>query len=82
MESQVLRVKRTKADYMECLQQAERTVNIGNADLVKAEKLKYVGSVLNQNGGCQDDFKARVQSGWTKFQEMSRVLADKRISKN
>lgn len=54
------------------IHQAERTVNNADADLVKAEKFKYLGSVLNQNGECEVDVKGRTQSG---------VLADKRMPK-
>lgn len=32
---------------MECVLQAEGTVNIGDADLVRAEKFKYLENLLN-----------------------------------
>lgn len=47
LENQGLKVNKTKTEYMECIHQAEGTVNIGGADEVKAENIKWLVSVLN-----------------------------------
>ena len=39
--------------------------------------LKYLGSILEKEGGCKEDINARVGSAWRKWRESSAVVCDK-----
>ena len=51
-----------------------------NEDVVKeVEKFKYLGSVVQKDGGFEEDIKHRIKCGRVKWREASGVLCDKRI---
>jgi len=46
----------------------------------EVDNFKYSGSVLQKNGGFDEDIMHRIKHGWTKWREASgRVLCDRRI---
>ena len=44
------------------------------------DKLCYLGGMLSQEGGCEHAILKRIQTGWLKFRELSRLLIGKGIS--
>ena len=38
-------------------------------EMPQVKKFKYLGSVLNERGGCEMEIKARVKAGWEKWRE-------------
>ena len=47
--------------------------------LKQFETIKYLGSMISDNGGCLEEVRHRVGTGWGKWREMSRIVCDKRI---
>ena len=45
----------------------------------EVERFKYLGSVVQKDGGFEGGMKHRIKCGWTKWREASGVLCDKRI---
>ena len=43
------------------------------------ERFKYLRSVVQKDGGFEEDMKHRIKCGWTKWREASGILCDKRI---
>ena len=35
------------------------------------KKFKYHGSIMNENGGCQEDDKARIKAAWCNWRDIS-----------
>ena len=44
------------------------------------DKLCYLGDMLSQEGGCEHAILKRIQTGWLKFRELSRLLIGKGMS--
>ena len=48
--------------------------------ILKVEKFKYVGTMVQQNGEIDDDINQRIKVGWQKWKQATGVLCDKRMS--
>ena len=47
--------------------------------MTKCTSFKYLGSVVNTNGTCDEDVNHRISVGWLKWKQNSGVLCDKRM---
>ena len=47
--------------------------------LPKCEKFKYLGSMINSEGTCDDDINHRVSVGWMKWRENSAIFCDRKM---
>ena len=56
-----------------------RIVDTNGKELVQVEDFKYLGSVLEVEGGSWKAVKQRVKVAWMKWREMSGVTCDKRM---
>jgi len=45
----------------------------------KVDKLKYLGSIIQQNGDVDEDINRHIRVGWQKWKAASGVLCDKRV---
>ncbi|XP_065315376.1 uncharacterized protein LOC135924252 [Gordionus sp. m RMFG-2023] len=45
----------------------------------KVDRFTYLGSMLQQEGGCAKEFNARIQKGWLKWRSISGVMCDKKM---
>jgi len=50
----------------------------GNA-LMQIKSFKYLGSVVNAKGGCEEDVMHRIKSDWQKWKELSGVVCDRKM---
>ncbi|KAM2624013.1 hypothetical protein TB1_031028 [Malus domestica] len=84
LESKGLRLSRSKTEYMECKFSAnggqnELGVRIGDQEIPKSDRFRYLGSILQKNGELNEDLNHRIQAGWMKWKSASGVLCDRRM---
>ena len=46
----------------------------------KCNSFKYLGSIINRDGSCDEDVNHRIIVAWLKWRENSGILCDKRMS--
>nr|CBL94163.1 putative RNA-directed DNA polymerase (Reverse transcriptase) [Malus domestica] len=84
LESKGLCLSRSKTEYMECKfsangSQNELGVRIGDQEIPKSDRFRYLGSILQKNGELDEDLNHRIQAGWMKWKSASGVLCDRRM---
>ncbi|KAM2752269.1 hypothetical protein EV2_001336 [Malus domestica] len=84
LEYKGLRLSRSKTEYMECKFSAnggqnELGVRIGDQEMPKSDRFRYLGSILQKNGELDGDLNHRIQAGWMKWKSASGVLCDRRM---
>lgn len=45
----------------------------------RADKFKYLGSIIEENGNINEDINQRIIVGWQKWRSAFRILCDKKI---
>ena len=45
----------------------------------RVNKLKYLGSLVQESGSCEREVKKRVQAGWNGWRKVSGVIYDRRL---
>ena len=84
LESKGFKISRTKTEYIKCNFNENRNTNdeivkIASQEIRKSKKIRYLGSIIQQEGEIGEDVNHRVQAGWVKWRSASRVLNDRRI---
>jgi exonuclease III len=82
LERNGLKVNERKTEVMVCSRKASELVDIvdrSGAQFKQVSRFKYLGSVVCEEGGCEEDVKARVKAAWNKWREMSGIMCDKRM---
>jgi hypothetical protein len=82
LERNGLKVNERKTEVMVCSKKASELVDIvdrSGAQFKQVSRFKYLGSVVCEEGGCEEDVKARVKAAWNKWREMSGIMCDKRM---
>ncbi|XP_075221337.1 uncharacterized protein LOC142324294 [Lycorma delicatula] len=83
LESHGLKISESKTEYMflpfSDAQAPSPDIMINGRVMPKCTSFKYLGSILNQRGGCEQDVNYRITVAWLKRQQISAVLCDKRI---
>jgi len=82
LESKGLKVNAKKSEVMVCSKTGNveiKVVDRNGEEMPQVKKFKYLGSTLNETGGCEEEVKTRVKAGWTKWREISGVICDRRI---
>jgi len=54
-------------------------VNMGGVVVPRAEKLKYLGSIVEEIGDIDEDISHHIRTGWQKWKKTYGVLCDKKI---
>ncbi|XP_037783490.1 uncharacterized protein LOC119579651 [Penaeus monodon] len=79
LEKRGMKVSRAKTEYM-CLNGRQGgSVLMDDQQLPEVTKFKYLGSLLQSDGGVDKEISRRIQSGWNNWKRMSGVMCDKRI---
>ena len=50
-----------------------------DAKVPRVKEFKYLGSTVQESGGCEREVKKRVQAGWNGWRKVSGVICDKRL---
>lgn len=83
LEDNGLRISRSKTEVMSCMfhdtQAPTPDIMLDSVPLPKCTSFKYLGSVVNQQGDCDQDVNHRVSVGWLKWQQNTPLFCDKRM---
>ena len=65
LERRGMRVSRSKTEYL-CTNGGndKETVKMEDTKVPRVKELKYLGSTVQESGGCKKEVKKRVQAGW------------------
>uniref|UniRef100_A0A453K593 Reverse transcriptase domain-containing protein n=1 Tax=Aegilops tauschii subsp. strangulata TaxID=200361 RepID=A0A453K593_AEGTS len=82
LESKGFRLSRTKTEYMMCgfsTTRCEEEVSIDGRVVPRKDTFRYLGSMLQEDGGIDEDVNHRIKAGWMKWRQASDILCDKRV---
>ena len=67
LERRVIKVSRSKTEYL-CINGGndDETVKMEDANVPKVKEIKYLGTTVQDSGGCEREVKKRVQVGWNR----------------
>ena len=57
----------------------DETVKMEDTKVPRVKKFKYLGSMVQESGGCEREVKKRVQAGWNGWRRVSGVICDRRL---
>ena len=65
LERRGMKVSRSKTEYL-CINGGndDETVKMEDAKVPRVKEFKYLGSIVQDSGGCEREVKKRVQAGW------------------
>ncbi|XP_026426083.1 uncharacterized protein LOC113322241 [Papaver somniferum] len=58
---------------------AQGNILLDGQPVPRKESFRYLGSILQSNGGIEEDILHRTQSGWGKWRMDSGVLCDRKV---
>ena len=67
LERRVIKVSRSKIEYL-CINGGndDETVKMEDANVPKVKEFKYLGTTVQDSGGCEREVKKIVQAGWNR----------------
>ena len=80
LERRGMKVNRSKTEYL-CINGGndDETVKMEDTKVPRVKEFKYLGSMVQESGGCEREVKKRVQAGWNGWRRVSGVICDKRL---
>ena len=71
LERRGMKISRSKTEYL-CINGRRNSKD-------RVKEFKYLGSTVQESGGCEREVKKRVQAGWNGWRRVSGVICDKRL---
>ena len=80
LERRGIKVSRSKTEYL-CINGGndDETVKMEDTKVPRVKEFMYLGSTVQESGGCEREVKKRVQAGWNGWRRVSGVICDKRL---
>ena len=80
LERRGMKVSRSMTKYL-CINEGnnDKTVKMEDAKVPRVKEFKYLGSTVQESGGCERKVKKRVQAGWNGWRRVSGVICDRRL---
>jgi len=84
LEAKGFKFSRSKTEYLHCRFSAgegdgANGVDIGSMVIPRVERLRYLGSIIQENGEINEKINQRIMIGWKNWKNASKVLCDKKI---
>ena len=75
-----MKVSRSKTEYL-CINGGndDETVKMEDTKVPRVKEFKYLGSTVQESGGCEREIKKRVQAGWNGWRRVLGVIRDRRL---
>ena len=54
----------------------DETVKMEDTKVPRVKEFKYLGSTVQERGGCERELKKRIQAGWNGWRKVSGVICD------
>ena len=80
LERRGMKVIRSKTEYL-CINGGndDETVKMEDTKVPRVKEFKYLGSTVQESGGCERKIKKRVQAGWNGWRKVSGVICNRRL---
>ena len=80
LERRGMKVSRSKTEYL-CINGGndDETVKMEDAKVPRVKEFKYLGSAVQESGGCEREVKKKVQAGWNGWRRVSGVICNRRL---
>ncbi|XP_060776632.1 uncharacterized protein LOC132886093, partial [Neoarius graeffei] len=80
LEQRGMKVSSSKTEYM-CINENgdESVVKMQGVDIKKVGEFKFLGSTVQENGGCDSEVRKRVQAGWSSWRRILGVICDRKV---
>ena len=80
LERRGMKVSRSKTKYL-CINGGndDETVKMEDTKVPRVKEFKYLGSTVQESGGCEREVKKRIQAGWNGWRRVSGVICDRRL---
>ena len=80
LERRGIKVSRSKTEYL-CINAGndDETVKMDDAKVPRVKEFKYLGSTVQECGGCEREVKKRVQAGWNGWRRVSGVICNRKL---
>ena len=78
LEKREMKVSRSKTEYLNGGND-DKTVKMEDTKVPRVKEFKYLGSTVQESGGCEREVKKRVQAGWNGWRKVSGVICDRRL---
>ena len=80
LERRGMEVNRSKTEYL-CIngENDDKTLKMKDSKVPRVKEFKYLGSTMQESGGCEREVKKRVQEGWNRWRKLSGVICDRRL---
>ena len=80
LERRGMTVSTSKTKYL-CIngENNKETVKMEDTKVPRIKEFKYLGSTVQESGGCKTEVKRRVQAGWNGWRKVSGVICDRRL---
>ena len=80
LERRGMKVSRSKTEYLRINGgNDDETVKMEDTKVPRVKEFKYLGSTVQESGGCEREVKKRVQPGWNGWTRVSGVICDRRL---
>lgn len=84
LETKGFKLSRNKTEYMHCnfsegKKDMEGRVSLEGVVISQSNHFKYLGSIIQKDGGCEEDISHRIKAGWLKWRQATGVLCDRKI---
>ena len=80
LERKGMKISRSKTEYL-CINggNGDETVKMEDTKVPRVKEFKYLGSTVQESGGCERVVKKRVQARWNGWRRVSGVICDRRL---
>ena len=80
LERRGMKASRSKTKYL-CIngENDDETVKMEDTKLPRVKEFKYLGSTVQECGGCEREVKKRVQAGWNGWRRVSGVICNRKL---
>ena len=80
LERRGMKVSRSKTEYL-CINGGndDETVKMEDTKVPRVKEFEYLGSMVQESGGCEREIKKRVQAGWNRWRRVLGVICNKRL---
>ena len=84
LECKGFKISRMKTEYLHCNfnpnhSKEDKEISLDGVKISQSDHFKYLGSIIQKDGGCEEDVSHRIQVGWMKWKLASGVLCDRKI---